>query len=1297
MSFFAVGAIALAIGLGLAAVLSRRTCALSITPRTLFAIAVAHLATPVKGQTLVRWYTGVKGQNCDTVCGTQIEQCAVLDLACVQPSGALTSNSLTQMNKVNSVRAFMRVMDAIVADQGAGAGLTCASYRGNSGIDKQVMPMFNSHSRTCYYRGAPGAASTTCSAVGPSSGINVYDRLCCCPAPGEDAATVCPVSASDCGANTVWNTTTSRCLRCPASGAAVAGAWSDGTLCGSCPVGKYGAESGRTSEAAACTGAVATCPHGTYGASLSDAGMTACANCSVAHGATPAGSMYCASAALVRWYTTETADQSCDDICGAKVVAGTTCDATRQNAVSSPTTLIGVMNAITADRGVLPAQWRTSKDGVWVLSCLEYKGSSSTSYGAPNLDTRTQTCYFNTAAKSTCWQSVGSRASRLCCCPAPGEDAATVCAVRASDCGANTVWDTATSRCLRCPASGAAVAGAWSDGTLCGSCPVGRYGAESGRTSEAAACTGYSHTCPRGTYGASLSDAGMTACANCPGENDSTPAGSRYCNKEASALVRWYTGRGLKGTPTGYPPQQGFSCDAVCASTPQSGTCNATRMRAVNSEAKMKGVMAAIAADGKTWPGKGLDWTCDGYGTPHSNAESSPSAYWNTFSSSTQCYFIGSGPSSTCDATYSEHYRLCCCPAAGEEPSTVCPVSAADCAAGFAWDPDTSRCSRDPCALGAYNANTLDAAECTPCSAGKWSATNGIMSDAQCELCSAGKHGNDTTGLSAADECVECAPGRYAPTKGSPARCGAACGIGKYSTTAGATTEAHCSACHPTAVALSGASACFRCGGGRVGDTLRAQCIPCPAGKRKQRAPLGEAFECGDCPPHSVALSGSDNCTQCTVGAFPNDAQAVCVRCPANTYHALDGSCSSCPRIGVLCEDSVVQISSNFWLPPPPNASAFTMTPDTILYPCASIDACLSAAPGSVVVECNAAAGYFGPLCGACDRNNKLGRGEFTRSGRTCAKCWGDGLNSFSIACLLVGIVVAAVVVTLRNTRRRVGEYGGILRRMAFSYIQMLGMLGIFKARGTKVFNDAIGKSSQVAGGALTAWMPIKCMLKSDAVAPFILNLLLPALFAVLVIAILIPTTLIMRRAEKRARASQARQAVRRERFAQRDSSYVFASPSHEPVVDLRRCCGGFPTKVELRIPLCRRSATEEYVANALRYFEGRGRLPPRQRPLLQIRERELCGLPHAILLSCKRCRVATTEVEQGAWRADTAVRSQRLSHFSPRPRFVAVLVLVMYSLYPTLVASTASMLRADHPDERASERQCAPNPAQGR
>jgi hypothetical protein len=108
-----------------------------------------------------------------------------------------------------------------------------------------------------------------------------------------------------------------------------------------------------------------------------------------------------------------------------------------------------------------------------------------------------------------------------------------------------------------------------------------------------------------------------------------------------------------------------------------------------------------------------------------------------------------------------------------------------------------------------------------------------------------------------------------------------------------------------------------------------------------------------------------------------------------------------------------------------------------------------------------------------------------------------------ALSAIIVGILLFAIYITaIRSTNRRVGEYGGIIRRQLFSYIQvsdssvllfslslslslslpshnlfstlriaptrkMLGVLGIFKARGTRVFNKTISESSRVAGGSV--------------------------------------------------------------------------------------------------------------------------------------------------------------------------------------------------------------------------------------
>merc|ERR1712216_544978 len=63
-----------------------------------------------------------------------------------------------------------------------------------------------------------------------------------------------------------------------------------------------------------------------------------------------------------------------------------------------------------------------------------------------------------------------------------------------------------------------------------------------------------------------------------------------------------------------------------------------------------------------------------------------------------------------------------------------------------------------------------------------------------------------------------------------------------------------------------------------------------------------------------------------------------------------------------------------------------------------------------------------------------------------------------------------------------------------------------------------------------------------------------------------------------------------------------------------------------------------------------------------------------------KCCHVRTSEDEQHAWRAAAAVRLNNVKTFRPLRRFTAVMVLVMYSLYPTIVASTASIFNCSDP-----------------
>ena len=349
------------------------------------------------------------------------------------------------------------------------------------------------------------------------------------------------------------------------------------------------------------------------------------------------------------------------------------------------------------------------------------------------------------------------------------------------------------------------------------------------------------------------------------------------------------------------------------------------------------------------------------------------------------------------------------------------------------------------------------------------------------------------------------------------------------------------------------------------------------------------------------------------------------------------------------------------------------VTQDTEVHACWNTLSCITNGDGSSVT-CNTNAGYYGPLCGACDRDNEQGLGSFTRSGYVCAKCSSTATNILVVAALMIGIVIVAVYVSgYRRLDRRVDEYGGILRRLAFSYIQMLGVLGIFKARGTKHFHETVSESSQVAGGSLTAMISIKCLLNSQSYGPFLLNMALPILLSILTGLVMFPTTLVKKCLAARQRASDVEMAERRERVS---SGRLIPScaPLHEPIVDLGNVCCKVPTHIALACAWCRKPAGEEYIANAERKERGLPMPnPPKHRPRLTIEQRACGGIPYSLLMACKCCRVKATEEEQRTWRAAYAVRKQGVK-FKPNRRFVAVLVLIAYTAYPTLVASTAAI-----------------------
>lgn len=90
------------------------------------------------------------------------------------------------------------------------------------------------------------------------------------------------------------------------------------------------------------------------------------------------------------------------------------------------------------------------------------------------------------------------------------------------------------------------------------------------------------------------------------------------------------------------------------------------------------------------------------------------------------------------------------------------------------------------------------------------------------------------------------------------------------------------------------------------------------------------------------------------------------------------------------------------------------------------------------------------------------------------------------------------------------------------SHIQMLGGLGIFKAKGTKVFSEWVLIPSAVAGGSITSALAVKCVLGSQIYAPFILNMALPPAGLGIAGLLMIPTAVIERCVRRKRRQGSA-------------------------------------------------------------------------------------------------------------------------------------------------------------------------------
>ena len=264
-------------------------------------------------------------------------------------------------------------------------------------------------------------------------------------------------------------------------------------------------------------------------------------------------------------------------------------------------------------------------------------------------------------------------------------------------------------------------------------------------------------------------------------------------------------------------------------------------------------------------------------------------------------------------------------------------------------------------------------------------------------------------------DCVKCEIGRFAAESGKSA-CDD-CAGGAYT-------------------AAEGLTACAECGVGLfLAHTSNVSCTKCANGRYSNTASQTSCSSCVAKKPGTFTVNeGSSTCTECAEGKYaPSNATVV----------EASSSCEECPESRLLaCSAGLVMWEKTAWYDDGEwvgsgNSQEWVsrnspVNKKTEVHECFNDISCVLSDDKSTV-SCLTEQGYYGPLCGGCDKGRK-----FIRNGYVCTECYDPHLNWLVAVGLCCGIlVVVAYIGAFRNTSQKVGDFGGIIRRIAFSYMQV--------------------------------------------------------------------------------------------------------------------------------------------------------------------------------------------------------------------------------------------------------------------
>jgi len=446
--------------------------------------------------------------------------------------------------------------------------------------------------------------------------------------------------------------------------------------------------------------------------------------------------------------------------------------------------------------------------------------------------------------------------------------------VGCSSCPAGKYKDTAGSgACINCVAGKYSTVTGATTATACINCEAGKYQHVSGQ--------GFCYTCNQGT----ASSAGSTSCPSCTAGKFAMSLGMSVCTNcpagTASTAVAATSNLQCTNCAAGKYALAGAS-DCTCCSPGQfqnavaTSTCKPCAINTYSSTSCATGCPACSTGKATATTGASSSAACVSncalgqYGSSCTNCPAGKFSNTAGIVSETECVSCALGKYSNAGAS-------------------VCP----DCPAG-------------------QLTTTTGMSSCQRCDFGAWSSVVAATSFGVCQSCANGKY-TASTASSSISACIDCPAGQYAwQTTGSSSIC-VNCPVGSTSPS-GSYLVGSCGC----AAGFAGTgSTCTQCGVGTykggIGDGV---CVNCASGKYSSSAGATSEATCLVCPANSNSLSSSSSVTACTCNAGwegPNGGTCIlsgqcnkgytgpnggpCVPCNAGTFKSVIGTsaCSLCP------------------------------------------------------------------------------------------------------------------------------------------------------------------------------------------------------------------------------------------------------------------------------------------------------------------------------------------------------------------------------------------------------------------